>query len=48
MSFVYAEKIPNEDHKNDTLNIYCDTKIIHTSTVGATFQDKTERDLIGK
>ena len=48
MSFVYAEKIPNEDHKNDTLNIYCDTKIIHTSTVGATFPDKTERDLIGK
>lgn len=48
MSFVYAEKTPNEDHKNDTLNIYCDTKIIHTSTVGATFPDKTERDLIGK
>lgn len=49
MSFIYAEKIPCEYHNNkETINIYCDTKIIHSSTVGATFPDPTERELIGK
>lgn len=44
MSFVFAEKVPQFDN-NETIKIYCDTKVSTESSIGAGASEKLQRQL---
>lgn len=46
MSFIFAEKVQNLDRETDeTIKVYCDTKVSAESTIGAGISRKLQRQL---